>query len=317
MRSDSKPATSAERQRITASDGREILIDTWLPKNPKAVIHLLHGLAEHPARYERFAVHCNTQDVAVAAHNHRGHGENCAENELGHYADEKGWDKVISDAALVQDVLVEKMPDIPLILLGHSMGSYIAQSFLVRDHGSAAAMILSGSTLAPRFQLRVGHWLAAFESLRLGKRGVSTFLNKMGFGEFNKRFAPNRTEFDWLSRDETEVDKYVSDPLCGVDSSSGLWFDLTGGFLEITSVDALRKIRSDLPVLITGGSDDPVGGRKGMTLLAKTYEKSGHNRITLKIYDQGRHEMFNETNRKQFFEDITNWISDAVPGQGS
>jgi len=182
----------------------------------------------------------------------------------------------------------------------------------MRGHGSVSALALSATSFNARGQLRIGHWIAWFEKVRGGKRNKSALLSKLGFGEFNKRFAPNRTEFDWLSRDENEVDKYVADPLSGADSSSQLWFDLTGGLLELSSLAALRKIRTDLPVLITGGSDDPVGGQKGLTRLARKFEESGHSNTTLKIYEGGRHEMLNETNRDEFSHDLTQWMLGAV-----
>ena len=303
---------TAKRESLQAEDGRRILVDIWAPAEPKALIHIFHGLGEHPARYERFANYCNTQGIAVGIHNHRGHGENCSAEELGHYADKDGWNKVISDAAIVQDELIRQVPGIPLILFGHSMGSYIAQCFLMRGHGSVSALALSATSFNSTGQLRIGHWIAWFEKVRGGKRNKSALLKKMGFGKFNKRFAPNRTDFDWLSRDENEVDKYVADPLSGADSSSQLWFDLTGGLLELSSLAALRKIRADLPVLITGGSDDPVGGKKGLSRLAKKFEESGHSNTTLKIYEGGRHEMLNETNRDEFSRDLTRWMTDAV-----
>jgi len=303
---------TTERQSLQATDGHRILLDLWRPAKPAALIHLFHGLAEHPARYERFAEHCNAEGFAVAAHSHRGHGENCKGDELGHYADQNGWDKTISDAALVHDSLIRKMPDIPLVLLGHSMGSYIAQSFLMRGEGRVSALVLSAGTYPSRVQVRIGHWLAAIESMRKGKRSKSALLNNLGLGEFNKPFAPNRTAFDWLSRDESEVDKYVSDPLCGADSSSGLWYNLTGGLLEVSTAKALRKIPPELPVLITGGSDDPAGGEVGLGRLARKYRESGHSNTTLKIYADARHEMFNETNREEFYRDLTQWMTGAV-----
>lgn len=312
MKKTKAESVEPERQSLPATDGRRILVDIWRPAHPVALIHLMHGLGEHPTRYERFAMHCNQQGIAVAAHNHRGHGENCPEDELGHFADAAGWDKLITDAEMVQDTLVRQFAGIPLVLLGHSMGSYIAQSFLMRGHDAASALILSGSAYNSRLQLTIGHWIAAIECMRLGKAGISSLLNKMSFEGFNKGFAPNRTAFDWLSRDQDEVDKYVADPLCGADSSCRLWFDLTGGLLEVTSSRALRKIRSDLPILITGGGEDPVGGQVGLSRLAKEYEKSGHTKTSLKIYPEARHEMFNETNRDEFFADVTRWLSEAV-----
>ena len=303
---------STLRQSLQTDDGHRVLIDLWLPPEAKALVHVLHGLSEHPARYERFARHCNARNFAVAAHSHRGHGENCPEDELGHYADDDGWNKLIADAAFVQSYLGKQLPDIPIVVLGHSMGSYVAQSFVMRGEGAASALILSASSFNSRLQLIIGHWIAAIESMRGGKKGKSALLNKMGFGEFNKAFAPNRTAFDWLSRDQQEVDKYVADPLCGADSSNRLWFDLTGGLLEVTSSSALRKIRSDLPILITGGADDPAGGQKGLTRLNQKYISTGHSHTSLKIYEHGRHEMLNETNRDEFSEDLTQWMSSAV-----
>ncbi len=134
----------------------------------------------------------------------------------------------------------------------------------------------------------------------------------MSFGQFNKRFAPNRTEFDWLSRDEQEVDEYVADPLCGAPSGSRLWYDLFGGLLEISRESALRKVPTVLPILITGGELDPVGGAKALTRLAAEYEATGHENVTLKLYPGGRHEMVNETNRDEVTADILAWIDTVV-----
>jgi alpha-beta hydrolase superfamily lysophospholipase len=192
------------------------------------------------------------------------------------------------------------------------MGSFIAQSFLSRQAGQVSALILSASNFAGRIELFAGHWLAAIEGWRTGKRTKSHTLNKMGFGDFNKRFAPNRTPFDWLSRDDDEVDRYAADPLCGFQCSNRLWFDLTGGLGEVTSVRTLAKIPADLPILITGGSDDAVGGRKGLPRLADAFRRSGHTDVTLKIYDGGRHEMLNETNRDEFTADLIDFIENSA-----
>lgn len=305
----------AQRLSLSAADGHRILVDIWRPAQPRILIHLFHGLGEHTARYERFAQFCNEAGIAIAAHSHRGHGENCSDEQLGHYADSDGWQRVLDDARTVNQHVAGQMADLPLVILGHSMGSYIAQAFVMRGYSYPAALILSGSTHAPRGQLVIGHWLAGL--IRLGgRRRKSPLLNKMGFGDFNKRFAPARTDFDWLSRDEAEVDKYLNDRLCGAPSSAQLWYDLTGGLLETRSRNALRKVPADLPILITGGSDDPVGGRPGMQRLADAYQGSGHTKVSLRIYEQGRHEMFNETNRGEFFADLVEWTEKTITGSG-
>jgi alpha-beta hydrolase superfamily lysophospholipase len=148
-----------------------------------------------------------------------------------------------------------------------------------------------------------------FIGWRHGKREKSALLNQLGFGAFNKRFAPNRTEFDWLSRDDNEVDRYINDPLCGFDSSNGLWADLTGALLRVRKLSAMRKLAASLPILITGGSQDPVGGSKGMNALADAWRRSGHDKVSVQVYPHGRHEMLNETKREEFTSDVLDWIA--------
>jgi alpha-beta hydrolase superfamily lysophospholipase len=307
--------TEVQRSILVATDGRKILLDYWPAADsaePVAVVQILHGLAEHPSRYGRFATACNARGYAVFAHNHRGHGENCAEEDLGFFAEKRGWELLVSDTGTVQQDIRRRFPDVPLVLVGHSMGSYLAQDFLSQQPLSANALVLSGSSLPSAAQLVPGHWIARFIAWRFGARATSDLLNRLGFGEFNKRFAPNRTEFDWLSRDEAEVDRYVTDALCGFDSSNGLWIDLTGALMRIRKRSTSRKIPSGLPVLITGGEHDPVGGKKGMSALADAYRASGHDKLTLKVYADGRHEMLNETNRDEFTADVLAWIAANV-----
>ncbi len=298
-----------ERQVLEADDGHRILVDNWRPSaDIRGVIQILHGLSEHAARYDRFARQCLQQGYAVAAHNHRGHGETCAPDGLGHYADQHGWDKVIADTLQVQQDLLRRYSDVPCILFGHSMGSYIAQSFVIHHPADVDGLILSGSTWPNRGQLRTGRLLATLAAWIKGPEAKSAFLNRMSFGDFNQRFAPNRTEFDWLSSDPLEVDKYVADPLCGEPSSNQLWRDLLGGMLDISTSTALKKI-PDFPVLITGGEVDPLGGTARLAALISAYRKSGHTRVTLKVYPASRHEILNETNRDTVIADVLDWCN--------
>ncbi len=305
-------ASSDLKADLLAEDGRHIPVYTWVPQpgnKPKAVIQVFHGLGEYAARYERFANACTQQGLAVVAHDHRGHGESA--QSAGHYADRDGWNKVIADALRVNRKIKEDLPGIPVALLGHSMGSYIAQSFVMRHPDSVSMLILSASTLARRSEIRLGHTVASLLA-RFGGKKKSAALNAKGFDAFNQPFEPARTEFDWLSRDNEEVDRYLADPLCGGLFTNALWRDLTGGLLEITSPDAVSLVPRDLPILITGGEKDPVGGAKGMTRLADTFRQTGHRNVTLKIYEGGRHEMLNETNRDEVTADIINWIQSQL-----
>jgi len=296
---------------IDSDDERSIPIYLWGPQgSPNAVIQVFHGLGEHSARYDRFARAAMERGYAVCAHNHRGHGPESG--DLGFFAAANGWDLLVSDGHAVTEFLQHKFSSVPIVLLGHSMGSYIAQSHAMRYGDELIALILSGSTWPSRVRLFVGRLLARFESWRHGARGASPLLDKMGFGDFNKKFEPARTELDWLSRDHDEVDAYVDDPLCGGPYSTGLWLDLLGGLLSISKNTALREIASGLPILITGGADDPVGGAVGMKKLAARYATTSHDHLDTRIYPGGRHEMLNESNRDEFSNYLLGWIDQRL-----
>jgi len=296
-----------EQHRLIASDGHEIHLQAWQQDGaPVCVIQVLHGLGEYGDRYARFAAAAADRGYAVCVHDHRGHGGHG--DEPGHFASRDGWQKVNSDTEAANDFIRERFPATPIVLLGHSMGSYFAQAFAMHYGPRLSAMILSASTWSSKVLLSIAAIIARIESWRLGPFGRSALLNELGFGRFNKPFLPARTDLDWLSRDEIEVDKYVADPLCGGPYSCGLWQDLFRGLWYISSDDALMRVSSDLPILITGGELDPVGGEKGMSRLALHYAQTLHQRIKVKIYPDGRHEMLNETNRDEVTTDWLDWI---------
>jgi alpha-beta hydrolase superfamily lysophospholipase len=296
---------------IGAADGHKIHIRSWRPVgDPVAVVQILHGLGEHIGRYERFAAAANERGFAVVGHNHRGHGPEC--DDHGYFSGRDGWAKVVADVHAVNTWCREQHPDVPLVLLGHSMGSFIAQAFAVHHGAYLKGMLLSASTWPSRLELLPGRIIAHLESWRLGMQAESPLLAKMGFGSFNKPFRPARTDFDWLSRDEAEVDKYIADPACGGPFSTRLWADFLGGLWELGSDEAINRISADLPILISGGGADPVGGEKGMSSLMMHYAQTGHGRMKLRIYPEGRHEMLNETNRDDVTRDWLDWIARAT-----
>jgi alpha-beta hydrolase superfamily lysophospholipase len=296
-----------QHHKLTARDGHIIHVQTWKPDgDPACVIQVLHGLGEYGDRYARFAAAAADRGFAVCVHDHRGHGGHGEEPR--HFAVKDGWQKVSSDAEAVNDYIREQFAATPIVLVGHSMGSFIAQAFAMHYGPRLSAMILSASTWSSRIELAAAILIAWVESWRLGPFGKSALLNYLGFGKFNKPFSPAKTEMDWLTRDEAEVDKYVADPLCGGPYSCALWRDLLSGLLYISSDHALMRVSSDLPILITGGDVDPLGGDKGMTRLALHYAQTSHQRIKVKIYPGGRHEMLNETNRDEVTADWLDWI---------
>lgn len=291
------------------SAGREIDLRTWpAVDRTLGVIQILHGLAEHSGRYDRFARAANERGYAVVAHDHRGHGPQFAPDALGHFADRDGWTKVLSDVDAVSRSIREEIADKPLILLGHSMGSYIAQSYVMRYPARIKRLILSGSTWPNRAEVRVARLIAWLLAAIRGPASPGTLMDRLSFGKFNDRFQPNRTAFDWLSRDPSEVDRYIDDALCGHLSSNRLWVDLLGGLLEISRTTSIAGVADDLPILITGGALDPVGGASALSRLAEAYRKAGKSKVDLKLYAEGRHEMLNEINRDEVTRDILDWI---------
>lgn len=303
-----------EIRNLTAADGHPIRTQYWRPdRSPSCVIQVLHGLGEYSDRYGRFAAAASERGFAVVAHDHRGHGPDAI--TVGHVDGARGWLQICRDVETVFASVREEFAGLPVVMLGHSMGSYIAQYFAMNYGGNLAGLILSASTWAVRAQLFPALAIAHLEKLRLGDRGESRLLYQLGFSKFNNRFRPARTPYDWLSRDESEVDKYVADPLCGGPYSCGLWLALLNGLIEISSDNAVSRIPSDLPILITGGSMDPVGGNKGMGKLAMHYAQTLHQRLTVKIFDGSRHEMLNEINRDDATSAWLDWVA-ASTGVG-
>jgi alpha-beta hydrolase superfamily lysophospholipase len=308
------PAHEVEHRRdvLDTADGHQIHVQSWLPSQDlAAVIQVLHGLGEHADRYARFAAMASRRGYALYVHDHRGHGRRTP--HAGHLSDHAGWQYLVDDAHRVTQLICERHSHRNIVLLGHSMGSYVAQSYAMRHGDECCGLILSASTWPSRAQLLPARVLARIETWRLGRRGNSALLDQLGFGNFNRKFEPARSAFDWLSRDTQEVDQYISDPLCGGPYSCGLWQDVLDGLWQISSDSAIKSIPATLPILITGGSEDPVGGEKGMSKLAARYARCGHQHLKLKLYAGGRHEMLNEINRDDVSRDWLDWI-DATTG---
>jgi alpha-beta hydrolase superfamily lysophospholipase len=295
------------QQVLRAQDGHDINIQVWRPDGDcLCVIQIIHGLGEHAARYARFARSAAERGFAVCVHDQRGHGPGA--EQLGYLGPKNGWQKLIDDAETVNQFVLDEFETVPVVLLGHSMGSYVAQNFAMYHGPRIKGLILSASTWPSRLRVAIGLLVAHLESWRLGPHKNSKLLHSMGFSSFNGPFKPARTELDWLSRDEAEVDAYIADPLCGGPYACNLWLELARGLLRISSDNELLRISSDLPVLITGGEKDPVGGENGMGKLALHYAQTSHQRIKVKIYDDGRHEMLNEINRDEVTRDWLDWV---------
>ncbi|MGA6109023.1 lysophospholipase [Pseudomonas solani] len=298
---------------LTASDGASLHVNRWSgDAQPRAVVMVAHGMAEHGGRYARLGQALVAAGLELYVHDQRGHGRTAQHGILGLYAEHDGWNKVIGDLASLNHHIRQQHPQAPILLLGHSMGSYIGQAYLMQHSCSLQGAILSGSNYQPVSLYRSGALVARLERWRQGANGRSALIEFLSFGSFNKAFKPNRTAFDWLSRDPDEVDKYVNDPLCGFRCTNQLWLDLLGGLQNITPVKHLAQIDPDLPLLVVGGARDPVSDGRRLDDLARALREAGIKDVQLKIYPDARHELLNETNRDEVTAHLLDWLEHAL-----
>lgn len=296
---------------LSADDGYALHVHRWLPDgDATAVIQLAHGLGEHAGRYARFAQALTAAGYAVHANDHRGHGRTApTSDDLGFFAEQNGWRRVLDDMTLLRRRIAADHPGLPVAIFGHSMGSFLTQWTIAERGADYVGAILCGSNGKPPPIASLGKLIARFERWRLGPRGRSRLLLTLSFADFNKRFRPNRTDADWLSRDTAEVDAYVADPLCGFVPTGQLWADLIGGVERQVDPSLVGRIPKDLPIHVIAGTADPVSrGAEGLPSLLIAYRDAGLRRVTHRFYDGARHELLNETNRDEVTADVLTWL---------
>lgn len=296
---------------LATADGTDLFVYRWLPAGqPRAVVQIAHGLAEHAGRYARLAEALTGAGYAVYANDHRGHGRTAkSADELGWFAEDDGWQKCVDDLWQVNRHIAATHPSLPIVVLGHSMGSTLAEQ-LMGDHGDAlAGVVLSGANGKPTALAKVGGVITRAERVRLGPRGRSKLVQSLTFDAFNKKFAPARTVFDWLSRDAAEVDKYVADPLCGFPATVQLWIDLLEGWNAVSQPAHRERVPKALPLYVIAGGRDPLSGntRQLGPWLAE-YKAAGVANLTHRFYPDARHELFNETNRDEVTRELIEWL---------
>ncbi len=288
----------------------DVYAKLWIPKGePAAILQIAHGLAEHIERYSDFANFLNMHGILVAGNDHAGHGKSMrVESNRGYYGKGDGWASLVGDIKTLKEMLSIEYPNLPYIMMGHSMGSFLMRSFAARFGEGVSAFIFSG-TAGKNPVLGLGKILARLESILHGPLYPSKLLDNMSFGAYNKPFAPTRTAFDWLSRDTEQVDLYVADVLCGFISPAEGMLTLFQGLGEITGTRWACKV-PDIPILLISGQQDPVGGYgKGVQEVYNWLKATGHNNITCRLYPGGRHEMLNETNRAEVYGDILDFVN--------
>jgi alpha-beta hydrolase superfamily lysophospholipase len=291
-------AEDATRVDFESVGGLTVAAFRWDPSGePRAIVQLTHGMGEHAQRYAHLARALTAQRYVVYAQDHRGHGETSpADAELGRIGTD-GWDELVADIGRMSATARAEHPGLPLVLVGHSMGSFAAQQYLLDHSGDVDAVVLTGTAVLDLLE----------PALDLDQ--------PLDLSMFNAPFAPARTDYDWLSRDEAQVDAYVADPHCGfgLDGAGGKQMFVAAR--QLADPDRLAGLRTDLPVYVAVGEHDPVGGDLALVHgLVDRLREAGLGNVTLRTYPEARHEVFNETNRDEVFADVLTWIDRQLPG---
>ncbi len=296
-----------------SSDGKTRLHGiSWVPEDtaPVAVLQLVHGVAEHIDRYDDFARFLNGHGVIVVGHDHLGHGKSLPEGGTPvYFGDGCTWDTPVNDIYVLHTRLKEQYPQLPLLLMGHSMGSFLSRTYLVRYPGTVRAAVLMGTGWQKRAVLDGGLALADLLARR-DPAATNDMVSELAFGAYNKTFKPNRTAYDWLSLDQENVDAYIADPMCGHDATVGLFREMLRGIRFNQRRENLRRMDGSIPVLLISGEDDPVGGMgEGVRRTYQAFRDAGVADCTLKLYPKLRHELLNErAQRETVYQDIWNWM---------
>ena len=286
----------------------------WTPDSQvRAVLQIVHGIAEYVERYDGFANFLNRQGILVVAEDHMGHGKSISQEcPQGYFAG--GWQTAVDDTyRLTRDTMAE-FRDVPFILFGHSMGSFMARTILAKypDSGITAAVIC-GTGWQPAPVLAAGKAACALVCRAKGERAPSPLLQAMAFGTYNRKVEYPRTPYDWLSRDNSVVNAYKADPLCGFTPTAGLMRDMMEGIAYIQREENLAKMGKAIPVLFIAGGDDPVGSYgAGVRTAAEAFRKAGMERVDVRIYPLCRHELLNEINREEIMDDVSRWIDGVL-----
>ncbi|CAK20695.1 alpha/beta hydrolase [Listeria welshimeri] len=298
-----------KEMKLKAADGLELHLHIWDEvEKPIGLIQIVHGMAEHGARYDLFAKRLNQAGYIVVADDHRGFGKSAInESYLGHLDGETGFQNMIQDEVSVRTYIKENYPNLPYFIFAHSMGSFIIRTFMAQHQ--VDGVILSGSGLQPTALLKMGQIITKYRVKKDDKKR-SGFLNKLAFWGYNKPFNENH-RFSWLSRDVAVYEAYEKDPFCGpVVGTSGFFHNLFEVVKVSQQKETLESVPKDLPILLLSGSDDPVGHfGKDTPKIALALEKAGVEDVTYKIYENARHELVNELCKETVFQDVIDWLN--------
>ena len=283
-------------------------------RKPRAVVQIAHGIAEHIDRYRPFMEFLADNGFVAAGNDHLGHGKSIrVPEEQGFFAEKDGWWRVVDDMDKLHDIMSNEYPELPYVLFGHSMGSFLTRTYLIKHPDKYDGVILSGTGHQSPALVLGGNAAASVMAKLNGAMGDGTKLDSLAFGSYLSKIENPRTKFDWLSRDAEQVDKYIADPLCGFVGKIGLYRDMMQGIKFITDKKNIAQMNKEKPVYSMSGDGDPVGDYgKGVERAYKAFCDAGLHDVFMRLYPGGRHEMLNETNKEQVYQDILNWLNEKI-----
>lgn len=287
----------------------------WVPDGKAlCIVQIVHGMAEYIERYEELAQFLAQKGILVTGDDHLGHGKSVPENgTYGYFCEQDPATVVVRDVHRLKKITQEDYPGVPYVILGHSMGSFILRNYLFRYGTGIEGAIICGTGSQPQPLVKVCQAVAAIQGAFLGDAHVAKMIDKLAFGNYNKKIANAKTPFDWLCRDEKIVNAYMKDKWCGFTFTVNGFKTLFRLLDRLNQKDNLAKMPKDLPVYFIAGDMDPVGNYgEGVKKAYEDFCQAGMEKVTIKLYPGGRHELLNEMNKIQVYGEIYTWIMERV-----
>lgn len=290
---------------FNGKEGQILSAAKYTVENPKAVFQIVHGIAEHKERYQPFCAFLQKNGYSVYIHDHRGHGGSVGK-AVGYTAEKNGWQLMVDEIRILTDIIRKENPNLPLFLFGHSMGSFLVRTYAIQNSDYLDGLIVCATGGPLPLLSFVGHNLAKLQKAFLGGLKTGHLINKLSLGGYEKAYGG----LGWLTRDPAVVEEYSRDELCGFVPTLALFENLLYGTRFTNKKKNIAKMRKDLPVLFIAGDGDPVGNfGKGVTKVYKMFAEAGIKDLEYKLYPEARHELLNETNKDEIFNDILNWLN--------
>ena len=288
----------------------------WIPdvEKPVCIMQIVHGMAEYIDRYDEFANYMADRGILVVGDDHLGHGQSVKPGELyGYFCKEDAPTVLVRDEHRLKKMMQKQYEGVPYLILGHSMGSFITRNYLLKYGAGIDGAVIVGTGMPAKPGLLVGIAMSKIQGLLFGEEHVATLINVLTFGAYNKRIKSPKSSFDWISRSEDNLRKYVEDPLCGFTFTVNGFRTLFQLILSLQDKERLKKMPANLPVFFLSGAEDPVGNYgKSVKQVYQSFKEIGMENVRMKLYPKDRHELLNEVDKEDIYGDIYRWILQRI-----